>query len=142
MPRNILLLLTCLIIIFQVSAQQGLKERYETKTVYPQSRFFQSKNGLIPPREFKAMLLKFDDSKWQFDEYKKDQKTGIWMGVLSLGVMVTGGAFLEENNGLGIGLFAGAWIPYFLSISKLSQARNHYNKSIWYYNRDILLEEP
>lgn len=141
-------LIVILNLSFSINAfsQNDFKGKYESKTVYLQSRLFGSlkvvnSNQSIPRKEFQSEFLRFDESAYEYKQYKKSRNLGIWTFLAGVAVYTTGVLVVENDTNAGIGLMTAGFGIYFISAGNFVSSGNHLSKSVWYYNQNVLMEE-
>lgn len=111
-----------------------------------QSRFFGSaaiikSNQSIPRKKFQSEFLRFDESAYDYKQYKKNKKIGFLTFFSGVAAYTVGALVLENSQGSGIGLMVAGFTSYLFSIDKFVKSGNHLSRSVWHYNQNILMEE-
>lgn len=90
-------------------------------------------------KNLRAEYEKFSpDALKQFNEFKKCQhKTAIWCGAFTMGLVA--GAAISVVAPLGAAVaITGSFVSYGIAIKNAIKGTNHFQKSIWLHNRDVL----
>ena len=117
---------------------ESIKERYEQQTVFWQGNKLMFQGQKLKLNQFKSELLRYEDSRMEFDLYKKHDRNGwIWYGVAVGGIIASVAWRDDTASGISLGVSLSALLP---SLIHLVKADKHLSKSIWLYNRDALLE--
>jgi len=149
-------ILICLILIFisEIAFSENVDssaiKQYEENAIMLQSNgwsrtFVKGGNRVKMGAGFRNLKTEYEKSSTaalgEFKEFKKcNMKAGIWSGVYAVG-LIAGAAVIEATPIGGLVAMAAAFIPYGISIKNLIKGQNHFQKSIWLHNRDVLTKE-
>ena len=116
----------------------ALRSSYESSVVYWKNNKLIQNGKKFKLKDFKSELQRFPDPMREYNAYKKQMNQGWLFYGLALasatsGLLVENQVYRCISGGVALGLL----IP---TIVKLSKGSNHLSKSLWYYNRDILLD--
>lgn len=126
---------------FETFTTDQIKEAYESSTMIPFNTSFEINKKRIPFGLFRKNLrreLKKSDDAWLFyKEYRKKSWTGFgfMVGAVPLGIV---SGVLTLNLAIGYSTF---FVPYSGGVVFLVQASQFYKRSIWAYNRDMMLQK-
>ena len=122
-----------------LNAQQDkFLETYNRETIMGGVPPFMRDDKKINFKDVRPLLLKFNDSSAEFLAYKK--KSTIANVLMIPAAILCGVLVSREDNDLNYPLALGC-IGFGVTASIIkSQSNRHLQKSIWLYNRDILME--
>ena len=112
---------------------------YKARTVFLNGEKVMWRNSKIKLKHFKLELLKYQDSRMEYRRFKRnDNHALIWFGA-ALGGIILSRPFEGRDIGVaGLVFGIGGWIPFALHKRK---SRQNLNRAIWFYNRDVLMEQ-
>lgn len=138
--QNVLLLAILSLSYTSVFSQSPteLRDKYERETVYWNGNKLMKGDNKVKLKNFKLELLRYEDSRFTYQQYRKhDRQAWLWLGASVGGFIVAAAANDQTNSNIALGVSFGSLIPMIIHMSK---GENKLNKSIWYYNRDVLLD--
>jgi hypothetical protein len=147
-------ILFCTMIIFLTSAacvaatpDSSIINQYEKEAIYLHTGFF--KYNYIKGGEKKKLGVGLKNLRTEFEktspgalaefkEYKKcNKRAGLWIGATY--AFAFGSVALLEATPVGaLVTVAGILVPMGFSMNNIIKSENHFQKSIWVHNRDIL----
>jgi hypothetical protein len=142
--KNIFILLLFSSIPFASFAQNSiytdtLARKYDRMTIYLKNGGFEKDGQTIPYGMFKMNLRKeLTISPMALHEYKRS-RTNFWVG---MGCSITSTVLMLssiQSNGIKKELFYSGLGMSLLSIPFSISAQNQLNRSVWLYNRDVIV---
>ena len=145
MSKTVLVLLLLVFPMFTYSQDEEtftleeVKRAYETSAMIPFTGSFEINRkkqqfGLFN-KKLRKELMKSNDAWILYKEYRRKSWTGGILMMASLPVGIIAGV-VAANPGVG---FIGFGVPYTIGIVYLTQGSEYYQRSIWTYNRDMML---
>jgi uncharacterized membrane protein len=116
----------------------AIRRYYEENTIFwmGQNRYYKN-NQSYPIKNLKEEFKFSKDASWEYDLYRKSSSKAL-IGLLATEVLAISSIIVKDRN-TKIALLAGSIVTLAISIPLSAKARKHFHRSIYYYNRDILL---
>ena len=134
----LLLCLSTLPSLAQNKDSVAIRRYYEENAILWLGNYKYSKNNQSYPVKNLKEEFKFSrDASAEFVQYRKNNGATITLIAVSGGLLVS--AILAKDNRLKAGLLAGSVLSATISIPISFKAVKQLNRSVWFYNRDILL---
>ncbi len=94
-------------------------------------------NRSYPIKNLKEEFKFSKDASWEYAQYRKNSSKAVIGLLVTEGLLIS--SLLVKDRNTKIGLLAGGIVTLAITIPISSNARKHFHRSIYYYNRDILL---
>jgi hypothetical protein len=123
---------------FTAFSQDSCAKKFVERTLFLYGNRYQINGKPLKFKELKVELNKFADAA---EEYRQFHKGSTIAGIISLGALIaelTGALVYKNNHALGNGLMIGAGVSVLVSMPISITARNHLQKSVWRYNKDVM----
>lgn len=139
MYSRLFIFLTLLLLkLHSYSQDTSCVKKFEQRTLYQYRNGYEINGQKLKHRQLKTSLNKFNDASAEYNSFHK--KTVV-SGILSLGSLIMegiGAAIAKNNKGVANGLFISGLAALAISLPISISARNHLQKSVWLYNRNVM----
>ena len=146
---SLLIYFILVLLTFQLSAQSdslafsyyasSFKKNYNKNALYQQGLRYYRDNEKVSYKEFIRLLKSYEESKIELNEYLRYKKTNNILSGIGIAAIVASWIILDENEGTAKGVgYTGASLIVVSSIFD-RKSKNHLNKSILNYNREVAI---
>ena len=117
----------------------AIRRYYEENSIVWLGRTKYEKNGqLYPLHNLKTEFIPYRDASTEFRNYQKTNRTVIGAMVLSSALLFT--SIVAKDRTLKYVCLAGSFVSITVAVPLSYKGLRQLSRSIWYYNRDILLK--
>lgn len=111
---------------------------YEQKTIFQYGERYTLNGQKLKFKEMENYLTKFNPSGSEYKQYKKFSTRAGFFSIAMIGSYIAALTQIDKNNKLAAGLMITGFAANLIAIPISTKARKHLQKSVWFYNRDIL----
>ncbi len=120
------------------SQDSSALKKFEQRTIFQFGNRYWINEKPLRFKELKVELNKFNDASAEYHSFRKISKVST---LLSLGALIMEGtaiAISKHNKGLSNGLFIASGASLLISLPIAISARNHLQKAVWRYNKNVM----
>ncbi|WP_420316354.1 hypothetical protein [Ekhidna sp.] len=115
------------------------KKNYNKNALYQQGLRYYRGNEKLSNKEFIRLLNSNEESKIELDKYIKYKKTENILSGIGIAAIITSWIILDENEGVAKGIGYSGVTLIGMSAIFSRKGKNHLNKVILNYNRDVAI---
>ena len=137
--------LVCLIYCadaFTLQAQNkdsvAIRRYYEENAIlWTGSQKYYKNNQAYPIKNLKQEITFSKEASWEYAQFRKNNNAAVIGLIVTEALLIS--FILVKNRNVQWGLLAGSVVGFAFTLPLANKARTHLSRSIWAYNRDILL---
>lgn len=123
----------------KINNEDSFRENYNTNTFYRWKNKYIQDDQKYKLHDLEAELMRFDDSRLDYRQFKKNNRIGILFITGMIASYSTSLIVANKNRTLSTGSLIFGSISLIAATPFMDKAATHLSKSIWHYNREITL---
>jgi hypothetical protein len=124
---------------FCVAQDENLAKKYEQKTVFLYGSQYMLDGERLPTSGLKIILSKYTDSKDEYISARKWTTIGQVLSLASVGMSFYSLSQIRTNTRNSRNFFLASIVTTYVSMPFLKKGKKHLQKSVWLYNKNVLV---
>lgn len=125
--------------LFAKAQYPGLERKYHEKTVFLYGNQYMRDDQKLPKSGLAILLNSYPDSKNEYALSKKWGTIGGLINASSIALSFYGLYQYKENGRDMLPYFVASIATAYLSVPFMKKGRKHLHKSVWLYNKNVLV---